>query len=90
MKYIDNDTRITVRASSLYGMSALFENKEDFEKYLDEKRNAPGRKYKLWDESPERFPCLMIEIGEKYNPDGADWTLNTFLYDVEVHEDEKD
>tara|TARA_B100000929_G_scaffold124770_2_gene98809 strand:- start:2056 stop:2325 length:270 start_codon:yes stop_codon:yes gene_type:complete len=89
MKYIDNDTRFTARASSLYGASRLFESKEEFEKHIEEKRNTPGRKYKLWDENPESFPCLMLEIGEMYNPDGADWTLNTFLYDVEIHDDEE-
>ena len=88
MKYISDDTRFTARTSSFFGASQLFESKEEFEKHIEEKRNAPGRKYKLWDDNPESFPCLMLEIGEKYNPDGADWTLNTFLYDVEIHEEE--
>lgn len=87
MKYIDGNAIITGRISGMGYAHYLFENQKEFDEHIEEKRNAPGRKYKLWDENPESFPCLMFEIGDMGNPNGADWTLNAFIYDVTVQED---
>jgi len=90
MKHIDNDTRFTGTCGSLLGGGILFENQDEFDAHIEEKRVQPGRKYKLWDEIPLSFPCIMFDIGQMYNPDGADWTLNAFIYDAVIHEDDED
>ena len=87
MKYIDNNTRFSGTSGAL-GSTILFENQQELDQYAEEMRNRPGYKYQLWDEHPISFPCLMMEIGEMYNPNGADWKLNAFIYDAVIHEDD--
>lgn len=95
MKYLDCDARITGTISG-YRDSIIFESQQEVDDYS---ASLKGRSYewqgqqrpiphqKLWDDKPERFPCLMIVAAEMSNPDGADWIINSFLYDVEICEE---
>lgn len=97
MKYLDNDARITATIGG-YRYPILLENQEDLDEYREglkgrsythQGRERPIPNQKLWDETPERFPCLMLTVGEMSNPDGADWIVNMFMYDVEIHDEEE-
>ncbi|AXK43841.1 hypothetical protein [Erythrobacter aureus] len=95
MNYIDSDARIAGTLSLTHN-PLLFENQEQLDEYKAsligrshewQGRTRPIPHQKLWDEDPERFPCLMIPVAEKHNPDGADWIMNLFLYDPEIIEE---
>ena len=95
MQYLDNDARIAATIGG-YRNPVLFRNREELDEYQE---SLKGRSYawqgkdrpipnqKLWDEDPERFPCLMLTAAEMHNPEGADWIINMFMYDVEIHEE---
>lgn len=96
MKYLDCNARITGTIDG-FRDSIIFENQREFDEYRDgltgrvttwEKPPRPIANQKLWDEQPDRFPCLMLTAAEMSNPDGADWIVNSFLYDVEIHSEE--
>ena len=97
MKYLDNDTRITATIGG-YRSPILFETREEFDEYREslkgrsythQGRERPIPNQKLWDEDPDSFPCLMLTAGEMSNPDGADWIVNLFLYDVDISEEQE-
>ena len=31
----------------------------------------------------------MLTAAEMHNPEGADWIINMFMYDLEIHEEEE-
>lgn len=67
----------------------FFKNQEELDAYKASLR-VVGPYEQLWDETPDKFPCLMLIASRTYNPDGADYIHNLFLYDVEaVEEDEE-
>lgn len=89
MKYLDNDTRITATLGG-YQTPMLFETREELDEHIAWLKSDRGYpKQKLWDEDPDKFPCLMIVAAEMSNPNGANWIVNTFLYDVEIDENEE-
>ncbi len=96
MQYLSGDARIAGTLSHIHA-PLLFHTREEFDEYKD---GLIGRRFtlgggdhhipnqKLWDEDPERFPCLMIPVAEMHNANGADWIINQFLYDPEIIEED--